>query len=176
MPIRRFVFERPRLRVLSNADLDVVFTLREAYQPSSVDSVTATVPVLGDPIDLNGFHTFRGQLRATAQVGSANITSSVGDNTPRATLAIEILGDAGLGQLRARTNALRLWAMQQSRVIGGVFDITGIDADGVVWSLVSEGEFDLVQCATSPHVPSASSPAALPQDRYDPPEDLDAVA
>jgi hypothetical protein len=163
------------MRVVSNEDLDVIVTLREAIQTSSIDGVTATTPKLGDPIDLTGFNTFRGQLRASHMTGSSNLTSHSDDDTPRATLSVTILGDAENGQLRVRTPALRLWTMQQSRVVGGVFDITGVDENGVIWSLVTEGEWDLVYSATAPFTPSAASPSLIPPDRFSAPEDLDAV-
>ena len=173
MATRRYVRTAPRIRAVANADLDVIVTLREAVPIDSIDEVTATQPNLGDPIDLTGFTNLKGQIRATKQTGSANLVDFTGDDTPRATLSVVIYGNATNGQLRVRTTASRLWAMQQRRVTGAVFDLLGTDPTGIVWALIVDGAFELLHGTTPPFTASSTSPTTAPPDRYSAPINLD---
>lgn len=176
MAIRRFVREAPRVRAVANADLDVVITLREAVQEETIDNVTYTTPNLGLPIDLTGFTNLRCQVRAAHMTGQENVSTFDDDIVARATGSVTIYGLATNGQLRWRIRAARLWKMQQARVQSAVFDIIGVDAGGVVWSLLTAGIFELVWGVTPPFTESSGDPDTMAEDVFDAPIDLDTLA
>lgn len=165
MVTRRYVLAPPRLTAVGNADLDVTITLREAVPTASIDDITSTAPQLGELIDLTGFTNLRGQLRArNATDGLSDVDTT--DNTARATMAITVLGMPGDGQIRCRVLAERMWAMQQAGVRSGYFDVIGQDADGVTWSLVTGGLFELIPGTTPPFADSNSDPELLDADVF----------